>query len=272
MKKRFWKLFIAVTVISTFLLTGFISIAGAEVSTKTFKFRFQHWQPTSSGTYKLFIGPKGFPAMVERASGGRIKIETFPGGALFTNTDVIRAVGNGSVDMSGATFAYGGALGPHLAPMYGLPFALENMEDAEIVWRETGLLDYIREEWKKKHNLFIIGLQHESPVGIFSKKPIRKLADFKGLKIRAVGVFGSFYTSLGASAIATPGSEIYMALDRGVVDAVSFGSESAMIDIGLAEVSKYVFVPWISGATIGDYVMNLDKWNSLPPDLQQIMV
>jgi len=267
MKRKSLAVLIAMIVASIFLLAGF---ASAAPSTQTYKFRLQHWQPTSSATYKLFVSDKGFPAMVERASGGRIKIETYSVGSVVPVTDQLRAVGKGVIDMAAGCGAYYAGLGNYFSLLYGIPFTLDSMEDVEIVWRDLGLLAYARELYGK-YNAYCIGWHHESPIAIFSKKQIKTLGDFKGLKIRAVGAYADFYNMLGASSLSTPGSEIYLALDRGVVDACTWGSESAMIEIGLQEVTKHIILPWISGGATGDMLINMDKWKALPDDLKQIM-
>ncbi|MCK9231114.1 MAG: TRAP transporter substrate-binding protein DctP [Dehalococcoidales bacterium] len=270
MKRRYLNLaLIAILAFSSIvLLAGFSDQAFAE---KTYKFRLQHWQPTASATYQLFMSDKGFPAMVHRASGGRITIETYPVGGVVPVMDQVRSVGRGIVEMGAGCPAYQAQLGSYWSLLYGIPFTLASMEDVDVVWRQRGLFEYASELYAK-HNVHLIGYHHESPISLFSKKPITKVEDFKGLKVRAVGTYGDFYTQLGAAALSTPGSEIYVALDRGLADACTWGSESAMVEIGLAEVTKYMVVPWISGGTIGDMYMNKDAWDSLPEDLQQIMI
>ncbi len=266
--KRYLSLFVMIIVASVFLMVGFAGSASAE---KTYKLRLQHWHPTSSVTYKLFISDKGFPAMVKRASGGRIIIETYPVNAVVPVTDQFRSVGKGVIDMGAGVPAYQAGLGPYWSLLYGIPFTLGSMEDVEIVWRERGLFEYASELYAK-YNVKLIGYHHDAPISIFSKKPIRKLEDFKGMKIRAVGAYGDFYSQLGAATLTTPGSEIYLALDRGLADACTWGSESSMMELGLGEVTKYIILPWMSGGTMGDMYMNMGTWKTLPADLQQIMI
>lgn len=265
--KRYLSLFVTIIVAGVFLVVGFTGSASAQ---KTYKFRLQHWHPTSSATYKLFISDKGFPAMVKRASGGRIIIETYPVNAVVPVTDQFRSVSRGVIDMAAGVPAYQAGLGAHWVLLYGIPFTMGSMEDVEVVWRERGLFQYASQLYAKQ-NVKLIGFHHDAPISIFSKKPIRKVEDFRGMKIRAVGAYGDFYTQLGASALTTPGSEIYLALDRGLADACTWGSESAMMELGLGEVTKYIILPWMSGGTMGDMYMNMGKWNDLPDDLKQIM-
>ena len=270
MKRRIWKLFIVVIVLSAFLVTGLTGFAGAEVSTKTFKFRLQHWQSQANASYQLFISDKGFPKMVEKASGGRIKIEVYPGGSIISPLDNMRSTGKGVVDMAAGCGAYQAGLGSYFSLLYGIPFVLDNMDDLEIVWQNMGLYDYAKTLYAK-YNTHLLGWNADAPIGLFSKKEIKSLNDLKGMKIRAVGAYGDFYKMFGASPMTTPTAEIYMALDRGLVDGVTWGSEAAMKEFGLHEVSKYILVPWIAGATANDMMINMDKWKALPPDLQEIM-
>lgn len=257
-------------IVSLFLFSGFSCLAASSDGEQIYKFRLQHWQPTSSATYKLFVGPNGFPANVERASKGRIKIETYPCGAIVPPTETVRAVGRGVLEMGAGCPAYQAKLGSYFSLLYGIPFTLQSMEDVEIVWRNMGLGEYARELYAR-HNVFLVGWHHESPICLFSKKPIRKIDDLKGLKVRAVGTYGELYTMAGAAALGTPGAEIYTALERGVADACTWGSEAAMVEIGLHEVTDYITTPWVSGGTAGDLYINMDIWKKLPDDLKQVM-
>lgn len=270
MKRKSLVLFIAVTFASVLLFTELTGIVCAADAAKTYKFRLQHWQSTSTDTYKLFISEMGFPAMVERASGGRIKIETYAGSSIIPPMQNMRAVGKGVVDMAAGCGAYQGGIAKYFSLLYGIPFALDNSDDLEIVWREMGLYEYAKTLYAK-YNTHLLGWNSDAPVGIFSKREIKTLEDFKGLKIRAVGTYADFFNMLGASAMSTTSAEIYLSLDRGLVDACSWGSEAAMRGIGLQEVTDYIVLPYISGAAPNDMMINLDTWNVLPDDLKQIM-
>ena len=105
----------------------------------------------------------------------------------------------------------------------------------------------------------------------YSKKPIRSMEDFKGLKMRLLGSVGEVATKLGASVMYLPSTEIYLALERGVIDATRYACLSAGYDLGLHEVTEYLVYPGLSPTDVTDFLANIEKWNSLPDDLKAIL-
>jgi TRAP-type mannitol/chloroaromatic compound transport system substrate-binding protein len=131
--------------------------------------------------------------------------------------------------------------------------------------------------WKEmyaKYNFGFVG-----PCGLntaedflWSHKPIQKLSDFKGLKIRTVGYWGEIVTKLGARVVTLPGGEVYGALEKKILDAAEFAHPSADLIIGLHQVCKYVHVPGVhQPTTITELIVNKNAWSKLSPDLQEIV-
>jgi TRAP-type C4-dicarboxylate transport system substrate-binding protein len=116
----------------------------------------------------------------------------------------------------------------------------------------------------------VLSLYVSEPSHIGSRRPVRSAEDVKGLKIRATGNAGKIFKSLGAIPVGMPVVEMYSALETGVVDAYSI-SEHVTGDYRLYELVDY-FTQLNVYTLIFATVMNVDKWNSLPPDIQkQIM-
>jgi len=111
-----------------------------------------------------------------------------------------------------------------------------------------------------------------SDMPLYSRKPVRTLADFKGLKIRTHSAMALFTEQLGASNVFIPGGEVYMALSNGTVDAATWGNYATMVDKKWYEVAKYVILPQIIYMFQNDDItINKETFNKLPDDLKGIL-
>jgi TRAP-type C4-dicarboxylate transport system substrate-binding protein len=108
-----------------------------------------------------------------------------------------------------------------------------------------------------------------APANIYAKKPVKNLEDLKGLELRASGGVAQVLKALGAAPVGMPQSECPEALQKGVVQGAASSLETLM-DFKYAEMCKYVTI--FNGPVYPfAVVMNMDKWNSLPKDVQDVM-
>jgi TRAP-type mannitol/chloroaromatic compound transport system substrate-binding protein len=92
------------------------------------------------------------------------------------------------------------------------------------------------------------------------------------MKVRTVGWYMDILTKMGVSVTPLPGPEIYLALERGIIDAVEFSSPAANIPSGFHEITKYVIEPGVHQPSCQfDVVFNKNKWDELPEDLKIIV-
>ena len=104
------------------------------------------------------------------------------------------------------------------------------------------------------------------------KKPIEKVDDFKGLKMRIPGLAGRVYQSLGVDVRLLPAGEIFPALERGVIDAAEFVGPFLDRQLGLHRAAKFYYTTgWHETATASELIVNKAAWKKLPPDLQAIV-
>lgn len=207
---------------------------------------------------------------VKKATEGKVTFEEYYAQTLFKAPDSWRSIQAGIADVSSPSF---GAL-PGLCPLAevvtlpGLPFK-SSSQASGILWKLYEEFPSIRDEFKVQHvTHFIVGIQDQ----IISKKKIfRTIDDFKGEKIRATG--GSFAPAhlklLGAVPLTMPFPEIYMNLQKGIMDAV-VSNWDLTVFAKLYEVVQYYTLAPIGGffkATI----INKAKWESLPKDVQEII-
>ena len=96
--------------------------------------------------------------------------------------------------------------------------------------------------------------------------------DFKGMRVRTVGWMMDILNQLGASVSPIPGGEVYLALERGVIDAAEFSGPAIDYPMGFDEITKYVIQPGVHQPSVQcGLLFNQDAWNSLPADLQWIV-
>lgn len=212
-----------------------------------------------------------FGEVLEKMSGGRMKIQLFPVGALFPVKEGLEAVGTGVVEigmMTGGYFA--GKLGPIATLESGVPGAERTPTERYAFFYRKGFIDLAREAYDK-YNVYYLA-PHLSPSwDIISKKPIRGAADFDGLKIRTFGIEAKWYESMGASAVFLSGAEVYTGLATGVVDAVRWGSPNNNLQKSLHEVGKYYIQPSPMPAPNNNFLIHKASWASLPADIQEMM-
>ncbi|MBI4267131.1 MAG: TRAP transporter substrate-binding protein DctP [Chloroflexi bacterium] len=121
-------------------------------------------------------------------------------------------------------------------------------------------------------NIIIIGATASGPKGISTNKKIEKPSDLKGMKIRTIGALdAAIYSSMGATPVTMPMSEVAEALQRGVLDGTSPTATISYLNYGFSKTNPY-FIDLIMGIdpTPPDISINLEVWNSFPPDIQKV--
>jgi TRAP-type mannitol/chloroaromatic compound transport system substrate-binding protein len=104
------------------------------------------------------------------------------------------------------------------------------------------------------------------------RKPIEKVSDFDGLKMRIPGLAGKVYAQLGVAVRLLPGGEIFPALERGVIDAAEFVGPYQDRRMGLHKAAKnYYTTGWHEPTNVTELMINKKAWESLPKDLQAIV-
>lgn len=205
-----------------------------------------------------------------KLSKGRIQWEYYP--SLQLGSDQLEIIGSGTAQAG----VYPSAFSTGKLPLLGvldLPFLYKDTDFAGHIRVVTAMFhqqDLVNAF--AKFNIKILAGSNSGTLYIWAKKPLKVLADFKGLKIRASGALQSAtFSALGATAQSLQPSEVYMALASGVVDATVWGSSAW--DNKVYEVTKYCVIPPGSvGGNTEPVMMNLDTFNKLPKDLQDVLV
>jgi len=220
-------------------------------------------------SYTYVLNPSlDFCKKVETRSGGRVKFDTYHSAQLFGGKEEFAAVGRGNIDVGIPHDIYHTGEVPELG-ITSLPFLFEDVDQAQRILR-TGLKEMIRPKIEKANNCVLLGWAVFDPYQFYSKKPISTIEDIKG---RIWGVSGTTHTKaievLGGSPTLMDSGELYLALQTGTIDGTT---RPLLTGVGrkLNETAKYLtlasFSPW------GDIlIVNRDKWNKLPADVQEIM-
>jgi TRAP-type C4-dicarboxylate transport system substrate-binding protein len=202
---------------------------------------------------------------IETRTGGKVKIVYYGGGALLNGPQIYDGVLKGIADIGMSVFGYSRGVFPAME-VIDLPNAYPDGKTA------TQVINDFYQKFKPAElaKVKVLYLHAHGPGILHSKKEISRLEDLKGLKIRSYGFNADMVTALGAVPVSLPQGGVYEALQKGVADATFVGSE-ALKGWKQAEVVKYTVGCYGIGYTAGQYVvMNLDRWNSLPKDVQAV--
>lgn len=210
-----------------------------------------------------------FADRVRELSNGRLDIKVFPPGGLVPTFEVWDALRKGVFEMSQHYLVYWSGKEPALKAAQEWPACSDPLQG--LIWIYHGGGMEITNKILSKHGIRYIGATPMEREHIWSKKPVRGVADLKGLKMRAAGVAADSFALLGASVVTVPGGEIYGALERGVIDAAEFTFPTVNYAYGFHEVTKYIIMPTYSGGGWYDWLVNDKAWQELPDDLKKIV-
>jgi TRAP-type mannitol/chloroaromatic compound transport system substrate-binding protein len=216
-------------------------------------------------------GAQRLGKLVEEMSGGRFRIEVFPGGQIIDLLDCFEATSKGTIEAYMSSPQYWSNKEPAIEWFATIPFGMNPEGMAAWFYQGDGLT--LMEEAYAPFNLVPRPAPANSPqmAGWFRKK-INATADFKGLRIRIVNLGGKVYARAGAATVMTPGSEIYPALERGVIDAAEWIGPYYDVQINLHRTARYYYYPgWHEPGTTLDFAFNKKAYEALPVDLRRTL-
>jgi TRAP-type C4-dicarboxylate transport system substrate-binding protein len=236
--------------------------APAPVPVKTIDLKFSYHMPAPSSPGQAFAA---WSKKVEESSKGQVKITHYAAQTLAKQNENYDAVTSGLADISLiATGAFAGRF--PLSELMQLPMLFPNAKVAAPVCNEVLEKYAYSREFKDVKVLWVFPMP---PHGIVNRQPIEKMEDMKGQKIRVEGKYENMMVEgLGGSGVYLSPMDLYSSLERGVIDGVIFQWDG-VLQYGLEKVTKYRAECFIltRGMPI---VINKDKWNSLPPDVQKM--
>ncbi len=224
-------------------------------------------------TYSVFFPPTHGQAKaadswakeIEKRTHGKVKITILAGGTLTPADQTYDGVAKGIADIGMSCFAYTRGRFPVMETL-DLPLGYPNGRVATRVANDF----YERFRPKELEGVKVLYIHAHGPGLLHTVRPVRSLADIKGMKIRSTGLSSKVVSALGAVPVAMPQGDTYESLQKGVVEGTITPIET-LKGWKQAEVIKYTTDCKSIGYTTAMFVvMNLRKWNSLPPDVKKV--
>lgn len=210
---------------------------------------------------------KGWAEAIKEATNGRVIITSYPGETLLKAADIYNGVVDGICDIGLSCFSYNLGRFPEMEAFEQPGIVYKNSKVAsKVAWE--GIQELNPESVKDTKLLMVIAT---GPGDLFTKKPVRKLEDLNGMQIRATGLSAETIQLTGAIPVGMPQSEAYEALSKGIVVG-NLAPIEVLKTWKHGEVAKYLTRTPFLYNNLFYITMNLDKWNSLPEDIQQIIV
>jgi TRAP-type C4-dicarboxylate transport system substrate-binding protein len=257
----------------TLVIAAALIAAGAGMaSAQTRTLKLQASQNSGDFTYK-FLTEK-WAHKVEKMSGGTLKLEILPTKAVVPHRETLKAVSAGILDGDLNAVAYFAGLDPAYGLLGDLISAYTHADEGQMFCMNAGgkeMLQKIHDKYTNK-KVHVIGCGNYTNEALVATKPIRKVDDFKGVKIRSPeGLAAEVLRRAGASPVAIPFSEVYTSLEKKVVDAADASAYINNHETGLNKIGVYPVYPGIHSMAVLQFIVNKDVWAKLTPAQQTIL-
>jgi TRAP-type C4-dicarboxylate transport system substrate-binding protein len=240
------------------LMTGLVLFSSALAAEKAIKVKILASWGTEQSNVREFVVP--MVDKLNKRSGGRLEV-SWVGPEAVPSFEQFKPLSKGLFDFLYTTPSY------HMGEV-SLGLGMDTFYASPKERRDAGFLQILDEAYKK-FNVRVQGLNALGVGYIYQLKKDLTKADFTGLKIRTTPSYEPMVIALGGSPIRIASSELYSALEKGVIDGcaqTAFGP----LDLRLYEVAKYQLRP-MYGEVVQPFLSNIDSWNKLPKDLQDLI-
>ena len=243
------------------LAVALVVLTGPAQAAETVQLTYSIFFPATHGNTILATE---WAKEIEKRTNGAVKINMFPGGTLTPADQCYDGVVKGISDIGMSVCSYTAGRFP-LTEVIDMPLGYKNGKQVTLLCNAY----YKKFKPKEFDDVKIMYLHGHGP-GIFhTKKPVEKMEDLKGMKIRCTGTSKKVVSALGATPVAMPQPETYDALQKGVVDGVVSPIET-LKGWKFGEVVKSSTENFGSSYSLAFFVaMNKKKWDSLPKDVQE---
>jgi TRAP-type mannitol/chloroaromatic compound transport system substrate-binding protein len=248
--------------------TGLAAPALAQEAVKV-SWRLTSGFPKSLDT--IYGEAETFAKNVLDATDGNFQIQPFPAGEIVPMPEAADAVANGVVEMTHTASYYYWGKDAAYALGTAIPFGL-NVRGINAWYYYGGGIDMMNAFYAKQGLIGFPGGNTGAQMGGWWRKEITSVADLAGVKMRIGGMGGKVMEALGVVPQQIPGGDIYPALERGTIDAAEWVGPYDDEKLGLNKVAPFYYYPgfWEGGPTL-NFMMNLGKYNELPPAYQAIL-
>lgn len=230
------------------------------------KWRLQTYSGAPLGAHVILPQIEEF----NKAAHGRMEIELYYADQLVPTDELFRAMQNGTIDAvqsDDATMA-----SPVDISVFGgyFPFSTRYSLDLPVLFKYYGLNEIWAEAYGEVKDVEWISAGAWDPLHIFTKDPIRSVADMKGKRVFGVPTAGKFLSRYGLVPVTLPWDDIEVAIQTGELDGVAWCGFTEAYEVGWADVCNYALLNNVTGAWCGSYFANSKSWNALTPDLQAL--
>ena len=219
----------------------------------------------------LYGGAEHIAKRVSDATGGKFNIKVFAAGEIVGGLQVLDAVQAGTVECGHTAAYYYFGKDQTFAFGTSIPFGL-NARQQYAWYYHAGGLELMREFYKDYNVVNILAGNTGCQMGGWFRKPIKSVADLKGLKFRIGGTGGTVLTRLGVVPQQIAAGDIYPALEKGTIDAAEWVGPYDDEKLGFYKVAKHYYYPgWWEGGPSTELLVGTKAWEALPKEYQAIV-
>ncbi len=205
-----------------------------------------------------------------KAANGEMIIELYNADQLVPQGELFRAVAKGTIDAAQSDDdSMAAPVDVSVFAAY-FPFATRYSLDVPALWNWCGLNEIWEEAYSEIKGVKWLSTGAWDPCNFSTSKPIKSLADLKGLRVYTFPTAGKFLQQFGVIPMALPYEDVQMAIQTGELDGVCWSGITEVYTVGWADVCKYYLTNPIAGAWAGSYFANSDKWAALPEHLKAL--
>lgn len=214
---------------------------------------------------------------IKERTGGELEFKAFAAKEVVGDFELFDGVKNGVLEaMNSFTVYWAGKL-PSCVFLSSYLMGLRHPHEWDVFFYSQGGLQMARDIFAKQGIYYVNRIHHGANI-IHSKKPIRSIEDFKGLKLRVPGgMIAEGFAALGARTTLLPGGEVFSALEKGTIEAADYTGPAVNWDLGFQQVTKYIWMgpPGLESVyqpvDLMDFCVGMNHWNKLSPQMKQFV-
>ncbi len=244
-------------------------VAPAVHAQATVRWRLSSSFPKALDT--LYGASEVFAKQVKAMTGGKFEISTHAGGEITPAFGVVDAVQDGSIECAHTAPYYFFGKNETFALGCAIPFGLNSRQ--MTAWSYHGNGGKLMREFYAKYGMtYFPGGNTGAQMGGWYRKPIKSIADIKGMKMRIGGFAGKVFERMGGVPANIPGGEIYTALEKGTVDAAEWVGPYDDLKLGFHKVAPHYYYPgWWEGGPQVDFLINQKAFDALSAEYKAIV-
>ncbi|MEL6220121.1 MAG: TRAP transporter substrate-binding protein DctP, partial [Pseudomonadota bacterium] len=214
---------------------------------------------------------------IAEKTGGQLAFEPFDPSNGVGGFKIYEATRDGQFDACQVFTIYSERLSPAGVFLSSYPMAMRTNAEWDVFYYGLGGLEMAREMFARS-NLMFVGVIHHGPNIIHSKRPIYRIDDFRGLRMRVPGgMVSELFSELGATTISLPGEKIFGALQSGEIDCADYVGPAINYSLGFSKETRFIsmgpagYMSVYQPVDLMDLSVNMDAWNALAPEMQAFL-